>query len=202
MVGRKIVPQRCLGFPSGSVAKNLPANAGDIDLIPGSGGSPGGGAPVFLPGKSQSQRSLVGYSPWSRQDLDTTEQAHIEAHTLIPRTYEYVSFPGKRCHTDVSKGPEMERQFWIVWMDTASSQGSLRVEERVRRDRQRSGPDSRSRVSASPVLQWLRICLPVHGTWVQPWCRKTPHACRATKPCATTTEAQVPMFSKQEKPPR
>ena len=43
MVGRKIVPQRCLGFPSGSVAKNLPANAGDIDLIPGSGGSPGGG---------------------------------------------------------------------------------------------------------------------------------------------------------------
>ena len=35
-----------MGFPSGSVIKNLPANAGDAGdpcLIPGSGGSPGGG---------------------------------------------------------------------------------------------------------------------------------------------------------------
>ena len=35
-----------LGFPGGSVEKNLPANAGDtgiVGLIPGSGRSPGGG---------------------------------------------------------------------------------------------------------------------------------------------------------------
>ena len=31
------------GFPAGSVVKNLPANAGDSSLIPGSGGSPGEG---------------------------------------------------------------------------------------------------------------------------------------------------------------
>ena len=31
------------GFPGGSVAKNLPANAGDASLIPGWGRSPGGG---------------------------------------------------------------------------------------------------------------------------------------------------------------
>ena len=30
--------------------------------------------PVFLPGKFHGQRSLVGYSPWSRKELDTTEQ--------------------------------------------------------------------------------------------------------------------------------
>ena len=30
-------------FPHGSVVKNLPANAGDADSIPGSGRSPGGG---------------------------------------------------------------------------------------------------------------------------------------------------------------
>jgi len=29
------------GFPNGSVVKNLPANAGDLGLIPGSGRSPG-----------------------------------------------------------------------------------------------------------------------------------------------------------------
>ena len=31
-----------LGFPGGSLLKNLPASAGDTGLIPGSGGSPGG----------------------------------------------------------------------------------------------------------------------------------------------------------------
>jgi len=32
-----------LDFPGGTVVKNLPASAGDMDLIPGSGRSPGGG---------------------------------------------------------------------------------------------------------------------------------------------------------------
>ena len=48
------------------VVKNLLASVGDIrdaDLIPGLGGSTGGGNPVFLPGESHGQRSLVGYSP-------------------------------------------------------------------------------------------------------------------------------------------
>ena len=30
--------------------------------------------PVLLPGKFHERRSLVGYSPWGRQELDTTEQ--------------------------------------------------------------------------------------------------------------------------------
>ena len=49
------------------VLKNLSANAGDIrdaNWIPGLGRSPGVGngkpTPVFLPGKSHGQRSLVG----------------------------------------------------------------------------------------------------------------------------------------------
>ena len=40
---------------------------GDVGLIPGLGRSPGGGhgnpTPLFLPGESHRQRSLVGYSP-------------------------------------------------------------------------------------------------------------------------------------------
>jgi len=28
---------------------------------------------VFLPGESHGQRSLVGYSPWARKELDMTE---------------------------------------------------------------------------------------------------------------------------------
>ena len=30
--------------------------------------------PVFLPGKFHRQRSLMGYSPWSHKESDTTEQ--------------------------------------------------------------------------------------------------------------------------------
>ena len=33
--------------------------------------------PVFLPGESHGQRSLVGCSPWGRQESDTTEQLHF-----------------------------------------------------------------------------------------------------------------------------
>ena len=33
--------------------------------------------PVFLPGKPHRQRSLVGCSPWGRQESDTTERLHF-----------------------------------------------------------------------------------------------------------------------------
>ena len=50
----------------------------DTGLNPESGRSPGGGhanlpTPVFLPGESHGQRSLVGYSPQGRVEWDTTE---------------------------------------------------------------------------------------------------------------------------------
>ena len=57
-----------MGFPSGSVVKNLPASAGDTGLISQLGRPPGEGSgnkfiPVFLPGKSQGEMNLAGYSP-------------------------------------------------------------------------------------------------------------------------------------------
>ena len=33
--------------------------------------------PVLLPGKFHGWRSLVGYSPWGRKELDTTERLHF-----------------------------------------------------------------------------------------------------------------------------
>ena len=67
------------GLPCGSAAKNLPANAGDVSLIPESGRSPGEGrqpTPVFLPVESHGHRSLEGYSPWDCKESDTTEHTH------------------------------------------------------------------------------------------------------------------------------
>ena len=67
-------------FPGGTSGKeNLPADAEvvrDVGLVPGSGRSSGGGhgnPPVFLPGESYGQRSLEGYSPRDRKELDTPE---------------------------------------------------------------------------------------------------------------------------------
>ena len=36
--------------------------------------------PVLLAGKSHRRRSLVGCSPWGREELDTTEQLHFLFH--------------------------------------------------------------------------------------------------------------------------
>ena len=33
--------------------------------------------PVLLPGKSHGWRSLIGYSPWGREESDTTERLHF-----------------------------------------------------------------------------------------------------------------------------
>ena len=62
------------------MVKNLLANAGDkrdAGLIPGSGRFPWRRPqrliPVFLPGESHGQRSLVGYSPWGYNESDTAK---------------------------------------------------------------------------------------------------------------------------------
>ena len=78
-----------LQYPCGSAYKESACNVGDLGLIPElkhpleKGTSPGERAipwrrewlptPVFLPGKSHGQRSLMGYSSWGRTESDTTE---------------------------------------------------------------------------------------------------------------------------------
>ena len=58
-------------FPGGSVVKNLPANAGDLVLIPGLRRLPGeeNGNPVHdsCLENSMERRSLAGYSPWGQK---------------------------------------------------------------------------------------------------------------------------------------
>ena len=39
--------------------------------------------PLFLPGESHGQRSLVGYSPWGHKELDTTERLHFLSLSCI-----------------------------------------------------------------------------------------------------------------------
>ena len=39
--------------------------------------------PVFLPGESHGQRSLVGYIPWGHKELDMTEYAYTKEYGFI-----------------------------------------------------------------------------------------------------------------------
>ena len=76
-----------MGFPGGSVVKNLPANAGDAGPIPGSGRSSGGGNGNPL------QYSCLG-NPMDRgawratvhgvaKELDMTEQLNNNNNNLL-----------------------------------------------------------------------------------------------------------------------
>ena len=66
------------GFPSGSVGKESACNAEGLGSIPGFGRSPGAGHGNPLQysclENPHGQRNLAGYSPWSRKELDMTEQ--------------------------------------------------------------------------------------------------------------------------------
>ena len=83
------IPQE--GFPGSAVVKNLPVNSGDVSEI--CGFDPGTReilwsrkwqpTPVFLPGESDGQRSLVGYSPWGRKESDMTEQLRFTSLTSL-----------------------------------------------------------------------------------------------------------------------
>ena len=91
----------CWGFPSDSVVKNLPANAGDMKY----GSNPWVRkiprsrkwqlTPGFLPGKFQGQRNLAGYSPWSTKELDLIEHTYTlntvlsHSHSFIPSSNIY-----------------------------------------------------------------------------------------------------------------
>ena len=73
-------------FQLALVVKDLPANTGDVGLIPGSGRSRGEGNGNPLQYSClEKQRSLVGYSPWGHKESDTTRQlsTHLSIHPSI-----------------------------------------------------------------------------------------------------------------------
>ena len=63
------------GFPGGSDGRESACNEGNPGSVPGLERFPGEeSTPVFLLGEFHRQRSLAGYNPWGRKELDTTEQ--------------------------------------------------------------------------------------------------------------------------------
>ena len=75
-----------MGPPKWFSGKESACNSGDAGSIPGWGRFPGEGkwqpTPVLLPGKFHGWKSLVGYSPWGRKELDMTEQLSLTLCTI------------------------------------------------------------------------------------------------------------------------
>ena len=84
-----------VGFLGGSVVNNSPANAGDVDSIPGPGKIPWRrkwqSTPVFLPEKSHRQRSLEGsmgsQKSWTRLSDYTTTAGDSKVQLSLRTAY-------------------------------------------------------------------------------------------------------------------
>ena len=83
---------------SGSDGKESACNAGDSGSVPESGRSPWKRecppTPVSSPGEHHGQRSLAGYSPWSRKESDTTEWLTLPFHFHFTTVMRHVPFRG------------------------------------------------------------------------------------------------------------
>ena len=73
-----------MGFPGVLVVKNSSADAGDAVQSLGWEDplEKEMATPVFLPGKSHGERSLVGYSPWGHNETDMTERSSMRMRVV------------------------------------------------------------------------------------------------------------------------
>ena len=76
--------------------------------------------PVFLPGESHGQRSLAGYSPLGRKELDITEQLTLSLRTVV-------SVEWWRRKPDCALFWETERWSERVLLDCGTGKGSVAI---------------------------------------------------------------------------
>ena len=79
--------------------------------------------PVLLPGKSHGWRSLVGCSPWGREESDTTEQLHFHFHFSLSCIGEG---NGKPLQCSCLENPRDGGAWWVAVYGIAQSQTRLK----------------------------------------------------------------------------
>ena len=77
--------------------------------------------PVLLPGKSHGQRSLVGCSPWGREESDATEQLHFHFSLLC-----IGEGNGNPLQCSCLENPKDEEAWWAAVYGVAQSQTRLK----------------------------------------------------------------------------
>ena len=76
--------------------------------------------PVLLPGKSHGRRSLVGYSPWGREESDTTEWLHF--HSSLSR----IEGNGNPLQCSCLENPRDGRTWWAAIYGVTQSRTRLK----------------------------------------------------------------------------
>ena len=130
--------------------------------------------PVLLPGKSHGQRSLVGCSPWDRQESDTTER--LPFHFSLPCIEEG---SGNPLQCSCLENPRDGGAWWAAVCAVAQSQTRL---QRLSSSSSSSFLSMSLIGSASLVAQWLRIHLAMQETLVWSLIRADLTCHRAPKP--------------------
>ena len=110
--GQRHVPG---GVPGGSDDKESACNAGDAKVLWRRKWQP---TPVFLPGKSHGQGSLVVYHPLGSKESDITEwlthtQTHLEQPQTVPNHQELILGTSIFSKVPVCQEPVYDRVFWI-----------------------------------------------------------------------------------------
>ena len=72
--------------------------------------------PVLLPGKSHGWKSLVGYSPWSHKESNTTERLHF--HFSL------------KAATIINSNSQMKRQQTLAWRGSDPCEGKVELGQR------------------------------------------------------------------------
>ena len=90
--------------------------------------------PVLLPGKSHGRRSLVGCSPWGRQELDTTERLHF--HFSFSCIGEGNGNPGQ---CSCLENPRDGGAWWAAVYGVTQSRTRLKQQQQQNNDRRNIG---------------------------------------------------------------
>ena len=101
--------------------------------------------PVLLPGKSHGWRSLVGCSPWGREESDTTEQLHF--HFSLSCTGEG---NGNPLQCSCLENPRDGGAWWAAIYGVAQSRTQLK--------RLSSSSSRSSMIINTSFFQFLSIC--------------------------------------------
>ena len=76
--------------------------------------------PVLLPGKSHGRRSLVGCSPWGREESDTTERLHFHF------SFSYIEGNGNPLQCSCLENPRDGEAWWAAVSGVTQSRTRLK----------------------------------------------------------------------------
>ena len=127
-----------MDFPSGSVVKNLPANAGDAGSISGLGRCPGGGNgnPLQYSCLENSMDRGAWRAPWGHKESDTTEWlTHFWGDSLkegYPFENEFpywlcCGLSAWECSNPMWNIQIITRMYWLPWESDVCIKSSCQI---------------------------------------------------------------------------